>query len=461
MLNMIGIGISSLIVYVVAILILNIKLKRKMGEAMMWSSLLLLIIGTVFGNMSFTGAVADSFTYAAKQEVVYAGLAFVFMAYVMDTSGVISRLVAILNSLLGKLPGGSGYVATIGCALFGMVSGVASANTAAIGAVTIPWMKDTGWSSERAAAIIAGNGGLGNVFPPSSTMLLLLGLDNVSKELSAGELYVGLLSIGVVVLAYRLALVFYFAKKDGLKAVPNEQVIPFGQALKENASSLLIFLGIIIPLALTMGPTGAAIKANFAGVNGAFKSISLIFYIPILITFFAIIEGYKYLPQSISGWKDAIEGCLGRFSELGALLFFAFVSSRLLTKLGLGKEFGAIFEVMGNYSPLIVMIVVCVIITAMVGPFNSTGTTTALGAVSYAALRSVGLSPVTSAVAFINLVSNQACVPPNSAPIYIACGIAEVDEPMKIFKDLVIYYALPEVIIVFLIMIKLIPVIGG
>lgn len=40
----------------------------------------------------------------------------------------------------------------------------------------------TGWSSENAAAIVAGNGGLGNVFPPSSVMLLVLGLDEVSKR---------------------------------------------------------------------------------------------------------------------------------------------------------------------------------------------------------------------------------------------------------------------------------------
>lgn len=54
---------------------------------------------------------------STKQEVVYAGLAFVFMAYLMDQTNVIERLVNILNAFLGKLPGGSGYVATIGCAI--------------------------------------------------------------------------------------------------------------------------------------------------------------------------------------------------------------------------------------------------------------------------------------------------------------------------------------------------------
>ncbi len=457
----IGIGIISLLLYIIAIIVLNVQLKRKMGEAMMWASLLLLIIGSMFGGKSFGKSLTSSFHYAAKQEVVLAGIAFGFMAYIMDKTGIIDRLVNILNSLLGRLPGGSGYVATIGCALFGLVSGVASASTAAIGSVMIPWMKDTGWSKERAAVIVAGNGGLGNVLPPSSVMLLLLGYGNVSSELDGGTLYFGLLSVGAVVVAYRLALVWYFARQEKIQAVPSDQILPIGEALKHNGSSLLIFLGVLIPLLLTMGPVGDFVKAMCAPVKGSFKSISLIFYIPILITFFAIIEGWKNLPHSVHGWIELTDGCIGRFADLGALLFFAFVSSKLLADLGLGKEFTAVFNYLNGYSPLIVMIGVCIVITMMVGPFNATGTTTALGEASYAALRSVGLPPVTAAVCFINLVSNQSCIPPNSAPIYIACGIAEVEEPIKLFKDLIVYYAVPEVLIVLLVMFGVVPVLGA
>ena len=40
-------------------------------------------------------------------------------------------------------------------------------------------------------------------------------------------------------------------------------------------------------------------------------------------------------------------------------------------------------------------------------------------------------------------------------------SIAGVDEPTKIFKDLVLYYAIPEVIIVILVCLKIIPIIGA
>ncbi|MDR1915481.1 MAG: TRAP transporter large permease subunit [Synergistaceae bacterium] len=457
----IGIGIISLVIYVASILILNIGCKRKMAEAMIWSVFLLIVISVLFGGRPLGETIADSAKNALGQEVVYAGLAFVFMAHVMDRTGTIVRLVNILNSLAGRLSGGSGYVATLGCALFGMVSGVASASTAAIGSVTIPWMRQTGWSKERSATIVAGNGGLGNVFPPSSVMMLVLGTEIVATELSADQLYVGLMSVGVFVLAYRLFLVFLFAKKDGIQKVPADQIIPLGQCLRENGSALVILLGVAIPLLLTMGPTGDFVTARLADTKGASQSISMIVYIPILITIFAIIEGWKHLPHTISGWIDLLKGSLGSFSELGVLLVFAFVASRLLVKLNMSGEFSTILKVTAGLSPAVIMIAICTVVTLMVGPFNATATTAALCGICYTALRSIGLSPVISAVAFINLVSNQSCVPPQSAPIYIASGIAEVEEPFKIFKDLIIYYALPQVLFVMLVMLKIIPVAGA
>ena len=238
---MIGIGIISLLIYIASILVINMVLKRKMAESMMWSFLLILLLGGIFGGQSVVTLAQTGIKSAAKQEVVYASMAFVFMAFMMDKTGVIGRLVEILNSILGRLPGGSGYVSTIASALFGMVSGSGSGNASAVGSITIPWMKQSGWSTERATTIVAGNAGLGMIFPPSSSMLLLLGMEAIAAEVTSNQLYVGLMCAGLVVLAYRLLIVFFFARKDGLK-VPTGKNAVFGDTFKKNASSLMIFL---------------------------------------------------------------------------------------------------------------------------------------------------------------------------------------------------------------------------
>lgn len=459
--NFIGIGVISLIIYIAAILIINMVFKRKMAEAMMWSFLLILAIGGIFGGKNVVSLAKTGITAAAKQEVVYASMAFVFMAFMMDKTGVIGRLVEILNSLLGRLPGGSGYVSTIASALFGMVSGSGSGNASAVGSITIPWMKQSGWSTERATTIVAGNAGLGMIFPPSSSMLLLLGMEAIAAEVTSNSLYVGLMFAGLLVLAYRLVVVFLYAKKDGLKASTAQQE-SFGTAFKKNASSLIIFLGIIVPLLFQMGPTGDAIKATLnAHTENSFKSISLVMWIPILMTFFTIVEGWKYLPHNMKGWKDMIKASAPKYSEVGCLLFFAFAAASVLTKLGLQDEFTAIFESLGTHSSFLVIILIALITTLMVGPFTGTASTTALGALSYAALRSIGLAPVACCVAFLFLISNEGCIPPNSAPIYIASGISGLDEPSKIFKNLLLHYALPVVLLAILIMVGVLPIFGA
>ncbi|MCI8455243.1 MAG: TRAP transporter large permease subunit [Lachnospiraceae bacterium] len=458
---MIGIGIISLLIYIAAILVINMVLKRKMAEAMLWSFLLILAIGGLFGGQSVAALAQTGIKAAAKQEVVYASMAFVFMAFMMDKTGVIGRLVEILNSVLGRLPGGSGYVSTIASALFGMVSGSGSGNASAVGSITIPWMKQNGWTTERATTIVAGNAGLGMIFPPSSSMLLLLGMEAIAAELTSNELYVGLMCAGLMVLAYRLAVVFLYAKKDGLKAnMGGTETV--GAAFWKNASSLLIFLGIIVPLLFQMGPTGNAIKAALnAHTEKSFSSISLVMWIPIMMTFFTIVEGWKYLPHSFGGWKDMIKASAPKYSEVGCLLFFAFAAASVLTKLGLQEEFTAVFESLGSYSAILVVLLIAVVTTLMVGPFTGTASTTALGALSYAALRSIGLAPVACCVAFLFLVSNEGCIPPNSAPIYIASGISGLNEPSRIFKNLLFHYALPVVLIAVLIMLGIFPVVGA
>lgn len=61
------------------------------------------------------------------------------MASIMTQTGIITRLVNILNSILGRFRGGPAYVSACASAMFGMVSGASSANAATVGSITIPW----------------------------------------------------------------------------------------------------------------------------------------------------------------------------------------------------------------------------------------------------------------------------------------------------------------------------------
>lgn len=455
MMNLIDIGTISLIIYVVVILIVNTIFKRKMAECMFWAYIVLLGI-TIFKVPEFSKSIKDSLSFALKQQVIYASMAFTYMAYIMNKTGVIERLVSILNSILGKLPGGSAYVSTIASALFGMISGSGSGNAAAVGSITIPWMKKTGWSTTMATTIVAGNAGLGIAFPPSSSMFLLLGMPAIAKEITSEELYITLMSAAVIILIYRLILVRYFVKKYDITAVENQN-LSIGKSLKENWKSLLIFLGVLIPVIITSGPVKDFLEASDTFGKDALKSVSLILWIPILITFISIIEGRKFLPKTVKGWWELNKESYSQYAQAGVLLFFAFAASRLLINLGLEQEVNGIFSILASYSSLVVVLGIALLSTMMVGPFTGTATTTAIGSIAYLALRSINVEPSVACSVLLILFSNEGCIPPNSAPLYISCGISGLENPASTFKNLIFAYAIPAIIFAILMALGIIP----
>lgn len=454
-----GIGTLALAIYIVVVISVNTFLKRPISEAMLAAMLVLLVISSVAGFNPLQ-LLVKGVLVSLRQEALFAAMAFVFMAHMMEETKIVSRLVQILNSLLGRLPGGAGYVSTLASALFGMVSGSGTGNASTVGSITIPWMEETGWSKESATTVVAGNAGLGMVFPPSSSMFLLLGMPAVAAELSSSQLYITLMGVALIVLFYRLVLVFIQVRRQGIRPVVSEDRPGVGTALRENWISLSLFLGILVPILLTMGPISNWLAAQPAfGADGV-DSISLLVWIPILTTIIVIVTGWKQLPHSAKGWYSFAEHALAKYREIGMMCVCAFTASYIFICMGLETEVAAVFETMGSMSPLLVILCVALLISMMVGPFSGTATTTALGSVGYLALRSIGISPAVSCTVFLLLVSNEGCIPPNSGPIFIASGISGLDRPSKIFKPLIFQYAIPTVLIAILVAAGVIPTFG-
>lgn len=454
-----GIGTLALVIYIIVVISVNTLFKRPIAEAMFAAMVVLLGVSAAAGYDPVT-LLVQGVAIALRQEALFAAMAFVFMAYMMDKTRIVARLVLILNSLLGRLAGGAGYVSTLASALFGMVSGSGTGNASTVGSITIPWMEETGWSKEAATTVVAGNAGLGMVFPPSSSMFLLLGMPAIAAELTSTQLYMTVMGAALIVLAYRLFLVFFYVRKYGIRAVATENRRNPGQAFRENWISLSLFIGIIVPILLTMGPVAKWLGAREGfGQNGV-DSISLLIWIPILTTIVVIVTGWKYLPHSARGWYEFSSQAVGKYREIGMMCICAFAASYIFIRLGLEKEVAAVFGVLGSKSSLLVVLCIALLTSMMVGPFTGTATTTALGSVAYLALRSVGISPAVACTVFLILVSNEGCIPPNSGPIFIASGISGLDKPSRIYMPLIFHYAIPTVLIAILIAVGIIPTLG-
>ena len=71
---------------------------------------------------------------------------------------------------------------------------------------------------------------------------------------SSSSVYVALACAGAYAVLYRLAVVFMWSRVDGVPRTPATEIVPFMGALKNGWRSPLIFLGIIIPVMVTIGP---------------------------------------------------------------------------------------------------------------------------------------------------------------------------------------------------------------
>ena len=453
---MIGIGIWVFALYILFIVCWSTAVKRDVSEAMALGFLL----SFAFSGREMPTVLWESLKSAFSSSVMYAIMLFTFMSAVVTQTGIIGRLVDILNSLLGKVRGGPAYISACASALFGLIAGSGTGNAAAVGSITIPWMKQTGWPDHVAATMNAGNAGLGIAMPPSTPMLLMAGVPVVAQAVSVGDLYLALICCGLWTLLYRFLLIRYYVKRYHIPPLANDQVCPLKDSLRRGGTSLTMFLGCVIPILLTAGPLSRHLAEVESFGEAAVGAISVIVWVPVLITAICLVEGRRYLPKTGKEWADLLRKTRKTCADVGGMSFFALAGSHALSVAGFGADTKELLGSLSLPAPVMVLLVGG-IITLAAGPMNASATIVALGAVSYSALVEAGIAPLNAVAAILLFASTEGASPPSSAPIFISCSIAGIKEVTVTFKPLIFHYVFPIVGIGILIAYGFLPIAGG
>lgn len=415
-------------------LIALVVFKRNMAEAMLVGFLSTLL----FAGADAPEYVVSGVASAIENEVLFAAAAFVFMTYFVQQTGVMDKLVAILSSALGRLPGGPALVDTVASGAMGALAGGSNTgNAAASGSITGPWMVRSGWTKHRAATVIAGNAGLGAALPPSASMVIMIGF--AGTLVTTSQVYLALLIAGLYQVVYRIFLTMWFVYRDGIRAETDAEHVPLKQTMKRGWPSTLIFFGAIVPIFLTVGPLADALKAS--PVGEAMGDISLIMWIPILIIFISAIVSWKNLPKTPKAWWKFMEGGIPNFYTIGAILFFAILASEILAQLGLDRDVNMVLGALD--LPLwLLVVLVGLLVVAVAGPLSSSATLSAVGQVSLFAMVGAGVEPILALIAILVFASTEGASPPASGSIFVACGITGA-KPEKTFIPLIVYYVVP------------------
>src|SRR5690554_5168120 len=117
-----------------------------------------MVVSQIWGTM-------ESFTLVAIP-------LFVFMAMILERTGVARDLYRMMYLWFGGLRGGLA-IGTLGiCAVFAAMVGISGAAVVAMGAIALPSMLSRGYDKQMALGVINTGGGWGVLIPPCILMIL-------------------------------------------------------------------------------------------------------------------------------------------------------------------------------------------------------------------------------------------------------------------------------------------------
>jgi len=188
---------------------------------------------------------------------------FILFGAFLTRSGAGDFIVDFARAVAGRLIGGPGFVAVLGSALMGTISGSSVANTVSTGVITIPLMKRAGFPARFAAGVEAAASTGGQLMPP----IMGAGAFVMASYTQISYLTIAAVSVLPAIL-YFVSVACYVriqAKRLGLTATVDEDTPTIGAVMKRGG--MLFFLPISVLVGLLIygfTPTycaGAAIVA--------------------------------------------------------------------------------------------------------------------------------------------------------------------------------------------------------
>ena len=214
-------------------------------------------------------------TYTVMDNTVLTAVPlFLFMGYLVERAGIVSRLFFAIRLASHRLPASMAVAALITCALFSTATGIIGAVVTLMGLLAWPAMIRAGYDKKFASGVICSGGCLGILIPPSIMLIVYSVIAQLSPlRLFAAAIFPGLLLAGLYI-GYAITRA-YFNPSIAPKP-PEEEIPPRAEIMKEVLVSFLpLFSLIILVLGTILG--GLATPAEAAGV-GAFGAIILSFF---------------------------------------------------------------------------------------------------------------------------------------------------------------------------------------
>lgn len=407
------------VIILVVTLVLGIPIPFAFGATVIWLA----------SSLGFKTDFLLSAGYSQVNSVVLLAIPlFILAGGIMEKGRIGEALIGLVEKFVGRAKGGLGAAAVVACAIFGSISGSASATLSCIGSIMEPRMTKAGYDKGYTAALMAAACPLGLLIPPSSAQILYAWSSNTSvlacftATVIPGIILVILLCIVNAVLTRKMPI------QVAEKQAPQVWVRDTGRKTVRAVPALLmpfIILGGIYGGIMT--PTEAA-------------AVSVLYAIPVGI--------FIYRGLTTRGLIDAIADTSTTTGVVMVMFFMVMIMSRLLVMENVPNQIAdALLSVTDNKYVILIMINVFMIIIGML--MDDVSGILLCTPILLPIVTKLGVHPVHfAAILGVNLGLGN-ITPPTAPMLYLSgrvCG-AKINKMLSPTMILIIFAWIPTLIL--------------
>lgn len=442
-------------VMLATILIWFLVIKRPIYEAVLVSLIILITIGNKWDNVW-------TYVYSGlSTSLLYSMTVFVAMSIILTKTKIIDGAIEIIIALLGRVTGGAGYVAVVASSFMGALSGSGPGNVMATGSITIPAMKKSGFSNELAGNITSAASCLGNMIPPSATIVAALGLlTGLHPELniSTGKFWIVCWGCSLWFILLRLIMVFIFCKKNNIQPMPEDEIPKLADVFREGWRGIFLPIIIFVPFFLDYYFKDT-LYLNRLGEDGAnFFSSSLLYFIAGLATIYSMLVAKDKSKYRMSAMAKVFSDSIKSIVPTIAICLFGYMFGALFSDLNISEGIEMGIAAM-NLSKLglciIVPLITCILGIAIVG----SSMVVVFGSIFITMFEAVGINPLLIAAMLPCICGVMSNMVPPIAPAFLAgVSLAEADFAKSVKNDL--WWIATQYVLEIIVLMGWLPILG-
>lgn len=333
---------------------------------------------------------------------------FVIFGAVLNAGEAGQGFMNVAGAAAGQLRGGAAKVSVISSALFGSISGSASANVASTGAITLPAMTRLGYPKKLAAAVEAVASSGGQIMPP------LMGAGAFVMVELTGHPY-----SEIMVAALPPAILYFFAVWIGINAYAGRYDLP---GLPEEDRPTL--RAVVITSCFFLVPFTILLWGMFGGgFTPQYAACIALVAGAVLLLFDAGLT--LDLKRTMSRFADVCLNSGRQVSMIASIILCASIVIGVLGLTGLGVKITSLLlsGSAGMLWPALVLTAIACLILGMEVP--TTAAYVICVSVAGPALTDLGLDPLQAHLFVFWFALLSTITPPVCGAVFIAAGMVE------------------------------------